>query len=98
MSEGLTYDELVADPMLQRAITRSIEIIGEATKNLSQTIKEEHPEVPWRLIAGSRDKMIHAYFNIDWRIVWDILMHEIPDLDRTIRTISYSYTHQEKDP
>ncbi|MDO9540081.1 MAG: DUF86 domain-containing protein [Methanocalculus sp.] len=85
--EGLTYDGLLDDPIRQRAIIRSIEIIGEATKNLSQKLKDEHTDIPWKLIAGSRDKMIHAYFDIDWRIVWNILTHEIPDLDEKMKNI-----------
>lgn len=86
-SEGLTYDELIVDPIRQRAIIRSIEIIGEATKNLSQGLKDEHPDIPWKLIAGSRDKMIHTYFDIDWSIVWNILTHEIPDLEEKFNNI-----------
>ena len=85
--KGLTYDELIDDPILQRAIIRSIEIIGEATKNLSKELKDEYPDIPWKLIAGSRDKMIHAYFDIDWRIVWSILTHEIPDLETKVSNI-----------
>ncbi|MBR1368490.1 hypothetical protein RJ53_02810 [Methanocalculus chunghsingensis] len=85
--KGLTYDKLIDDQIRQRAIIRSIEIIGEATKNLSQELKDEHPDIPWKLIAGSRDKMIHAYFDIDWRIVWNILTHEIPDLEDKINSI-----------
>jgi uncharacterized protein with HEPN domain len=61
--------------------------LGGATKNLSQKLKDEHADIPWKLIAGSRDKMIHAYFDIDWRIVWNILTHEIPDLDEKMKNI-----------
>jgi len=81
VGRGLTYEGLLADPVRQRAVVRSIEIIGEATKNISAHLKEQHPDIPWRLIAGSRDKLIHAYFEVDWRIVWSILQDEIPVLE-----------------
>jgi len=72
---------------MQRAVIRSIEIIGEATKNLSNTLKEQYPDVPWRLIAGTRDKLIHAYFEVDWVIVWNILQSEIPVLGENVQAI-----------
>jgi len=87
IGKGLTYDGLLTDPLQQRAIVRSIEIIGEATKNLSEPLKEQHPEIPWRLIAGSRDKLIHAYFEVDWRIVWNILQNEVPNLEQGVQAI-----------
>ena len=83
----LTYDGLLADPVRQRAIVRSIEIIGEATKNVSERLKEQYPDIPWRLIAGSRDKLIHAYFEVDWRIVWNILKNEIPVLEPKVQAL-----------
>ncbi|HOI58429.1 MULTISPECIES: DUF86 domain-containing protein [unclassified Methanoculleus] len=83
----LTYERLLADPVRQRAIVRSIEIIGEATKNISEPLKEQYPEIPWRLIAGSRDKLIHAYFEVDWRIVWNILQNEVTALEPRVQAI-----------
>ncbi|MCK8519262.1 HepT-like ribonuclease domain-containing protein [Methanoculleus sp. 7T] len=87
VGKELTYDRLLADPVQQRAVVRSIEIIGEATKNVSKILKEQHPEIPWRLIAGSRDKLIHAYFEVDWRIVWNILQNEVPTLEQGVQAI-----------
>ncbi len=87
IGKELTYDGLLADPIRQRAVVRSIEIIGEATKNISGPLKEQHPEIPWRLIAGSRDKLIHAYFEVDWRIVWNILQNEVPALEQGVQAI-----------
>lgn len=87
VGRGLTYEELLTDPVRQRAVVRSIEIIGEATKNISEHLKEQYPDIPWRLIAGSRDKLIHAYFEVDWRIVWSILQDEIPVLEPGVQAI-----------
>jgi uncharacterized protein with HEPN domain len=75
------------DVWMQRAVIRSIEIIGEATKNLSSILKEQYPDVPWKLIAGTRDKLIHVYFEVDWIIVWNILQIEIPLLEKRVRAI-----------
>jgi len=87
LARGLTYEGLLTDSLRQRGIVRSIEIIGEATKNLSGDLKAQYPNIPWRLIAGSRDKLIHAYFEVDWRIVWSILQNEIPVLETGVQTI-----------
>jgi uncharacterized protein with HEPN domain len=87
VGRGLTYEGLLTDSLRQRGIVRSIEIIGEATKNLSGDLKAQYPNIPWRLIAGSRDKLIHAYFEVDWRIVWSILQNEIPVLETGVQTI-----------
>jgi uncharacterized protein with HEPN domain len=95
---GLTYEELLADPIRQRAIIRSIEVIGEAAKNVSDAKKAQYPDIPWRLIAGARDKLIHAYFNVDWGIVWNILQNEIPLLEPRVRSIIDELDSGTRDP
>lgn len=74
----ITYDDLVGDEVLKRSVLRSIEVIGEAAKHLPAPFRETHPEVPWKKMAGMRDRLVHAYFSVDWEIVWDVLTHEIP--------------------
>jgi len=94
----LTYDDLVRDEVLKRSVLRSIEVIGEAAKNLPTPFRDAHPEVPWKAMAGMRDRLIHAYFSVDWEIVWDVLINEIPAqkplilelLDRCEKEISQS--------
>ena len=82
-SKGLRKASLERNPVLQRAFSRSLEIIGEAVKNLSDDIKRRHPEIDWRGIAGLRDKLIHHYFSVDWDVVWDTIKRELPRLERT---------------
>jgi uncharacterized protein with HEPN domain len=70
----------LSDETLTRAIVRSLEIIGEATKKLPPDFKLLHPQIEWKKIAGTRDVLIHDYFGVDWDIVWDIVVNKLPDL------------------
>jgi uncharacterized protein with HEPN domain len=85
--KGLTYPEFLEDKKTQDAVVRNFEIIGEASKNIASIFKSEHPDVPWKKLAGLRDKLIHFYFGIDFKIVWNIARKEIPALRRQIKLI-----------
>jgi uncharacterized protein with HEPN domain len=82
ITEGRTYEDLLSDEYFSHAVIRAIEVIGEASKNLSPRLKEEHPGIGWREIAGMRDKVIHRYFEINWQIVWSVLSDDLPALER----------------
>ncbi len=84
---GLSFEELISDKVLQRASTRSLEIIGEASKNISEELKGKYTHIDWRKIAGLRDKLIHHYFGVDWDILWDVVKNRIPALERDIAEI-----------
>ncbi len=68
----------------QYAVLRALEIIGEATKNLSERLKEEHPEIPWKDVAGMRNKLIHQYFGVKMELVWETVRSKLPELERQI--------------
>jgi uncharacterized protein with HEPN domain len=83
----MTLEEFKQDKKTIFAVTRAIEIIGEATKQIPSTIREEYPQIPWRSIAGMRDKMIHQYFGINLQVLWDTVEQDLPPLKPTIKEI-----------
>jgi len=86
-SRDLSKEELVSNRLKQSAIVREIEIIGEAIRNISENLKNKHKEIEWKEIVGTRDKMIHHYFGIDFNIVWNIIHEDIPILKKLIEKI-----------
>ncbi|MCQ8893245.1 MAG: DUF86 domain-containing protein [Methanolinea sp.] len=64
-----------------------MEIIGEAAKNVPEVVTRNYPEIPWKFMAGLRDKIIHGYFAINYDIVWDVVIHKIPELEPKIRAM-----------
>ena len=80
MRATLTRQVLDEDPILQRAIVRSLEIIGEASKPLPAEMRNANPAVEWRAMARMRDRLIHDYFGVDLDIVWRVLQSNIPAL------------------
>jgi uncharacterized protein with HEPN domain len=78
--EGMIFAQFLKDHKTQDAVVRNLEVIGEAAKNLSHRLRKTHPHVPWKDLAGVRDKMIHHYFGINYEIVWTIAKKELPDL------------------
>ena len=82
-----TFDQVFDDEVLNRAIIRSLEIIGEASKKLHPDFKSKYVQIDWKALAGTRDKLIHDYFGVDYDIVWDIIKNELPDLGNELKRI-----------
>lgn len=76
----LTYYEFLDDETLKRAIVRSLEVIGEATKKIPEDFRLQWTTINWKNMAGMRDKLIHDYIGIDYTIVWDVVKNKIPEL------------------
>ncbi len=86
-THDLSKDQFLRDETLKRAFVRSIEIIGEASKNIPDEIRQKYAHIQWRAMAGMRDRLIHSYFGIDYDIVWDVVINKIPVLRREIEEI-----------
>lgn len=74
------YNKFLQDKKAQDAVVRNLEVVGEATKNISAKLRKQHPNIPWKDMAGLRDKLIHHYFGINYEIVWNIVEKELPVL------------------
>lgn len=86
-SAQLSKSDFVEDETLKRAFVRSLEIIGEAVKQLTLELREKYSNTNWRAIAGMRDRLVHVYFGVDYDIVWDAVTQKIPMLDTEVREI-----------
>lgn len=82
-----TKGHFLKNVMMQDAIVRKIEIIGEATKNIPASFKEKHRSIPWKKIAGMRDVLVHAYFEVRLDLVWEAVKEDIPKLKKQIQKI-----------
>lgn len=80
-------DAFMASTLIQDAVIRNLEIIGEATKKISHYIRENNCELPWREMSGLRDVLIHDYFGVDLKIVWNVVEKEIPKVKNGIMGI-----------
>lgn len=86
---GADWQDFENNIMLQDAVIRNIEIIGEASKKLSEKFRTNNKQVPWREIAGMRDKLIHDYFGVDVQVVWKTVSQDIPILENLIQSLNY---------
>lgn len=83
-SADLSREEFQADETLCRAFVRSIEVIGEAAKKVPPAFRDGYPHVEWRAMCGMRDRLIHAYFAVDYELVWDVVVNRMPELRRQV--------------
>ena len=86
-AQGLDYDSFLEKQIVQDAIVRQLEIIGEATKRISTEYRKSNPQIPWKVMAGMRDKLIHDYIDVDFRMVWSTVKEDIPELARLLKEL-----------
>lgn len=85
--KNMTYEDFSKDRKTINAVVRSIEIIGEAVKNLTISFRNKHPSIPWKKMAGMRDKLAHEYSGIDLAILWSVMKEDVPSLKPAIKQI-----------
>lgn len=83
-SQQLDESAFLQDETLKRAFVRSLEIIGEAAKHIPDELRQTYSAIEWRPLAGMRDRLIHAYFGVDYELVWDVVTTKIPALQPRI--------------
>ena len=82
--QGMDFEQFKQDDRTASAVIRKFEIIGEAAKGIPEEIKQEYPQIPWKEMAGMRDRLIHAYFNINHELVWKTIKRRVPVASRLI--------------
>jgi len=87
-TEKLTLAKLKKNDLIVDGVVRNLEIIGEAAKNIPQTVKDKYPAIEWKKIAGLRDILAHEYFGIDLEILWDIIENKLPTLKKEISRLA----------
>lgn len=86
-TDGISKEQFTEDEKLNLAVIRLFEILGEAANNISDDLREEYHDVPWREISGVRNRLIHGYFDVDLNIVWEIIQQDIPALISNLKYI-----------
>jgi len=85
--KGIDFEDFTKDKKTIYAVVRGIEIIGEATKHIPISIRNKYPEIPWKDIAGMRDKVIHEYFGVDLKVVWETVTRHLPEIRPLIQNV-----------
>jgi uncharacterized protein with HEPN domain len=86
-TNGVTYEEFLSSRLLQDAVIRQPEVMGEAARSLSADLQNEYPAIPWRQMISLRNRMIHAYFNVNLQIIWEIIQGDIPNLKQDMMRV-----------
>lgn len=84
-TSGMDFATFAANPTVVRSVLYSIAIMGEAAKSISPEFKATYPDVPWRAIAGTRDRIVHEYFRTNTRRIWDVVASDLDEMERALR-------------
>jgi uncharacterized protein with HEPN domain len=91
--EGKERSDLDQDRLINLALSRLLEIIGEAANRIPEVFQEEHPEIPWRQIISARNRLIHGYDNVDFDILWNIVKIDLPNLIKSLDVLLKNFHH-----
>ncbi len=84
-TKGMTFDQFIKDKKTSNAVLRSLEVLGEAAKQIPAPLRRKYHNIPWKTMAGMRDKLIHEYFGVDLKIVWQTLKNDLPSLESELK-------------
>jgi uncharacterized protein with HEPN domain len=85
--QGMSFEEFRSDDKTTSAVIRKFEIIGEATKQIPDSIRRQYPDIPWKDMAGMRDRLIHFYFGVDYHLVWAAIKERLPRLKEEMQKV-----------
>ena len=91
-TEGMDQQEFTASGITYDAVLRNLELIGEAATRIPEQVRQAHPEIPWRMIIATRNRLIHAYLGIDDDIIWSIIRDDIPSLLKALKQLKQDST------
>lgn len=94
--DGISFEQFKNNDLVNSAVIRKFEIIGEASKNISDTIKNHYPDIPWKNISGMRDKLIHVYFSVDYKLVWDTIKNALQVQKNNFKLLIEELNKQDK--
>ena len=84
-TQGIEYEDFLESDLLRHAVVRALEVIGEAVKNLPNELLEKYPQIEWKRVKGMRDRLAHAYFGVDYELLWKVVKEELPILCKVVR-------------
>ena len=87
-------DAFLSDDLVIDAVARNLEIIGEAARQLPEDFRRAHAQIPWTQIGGLRNRIVHDYFGLDLEIIWEIIQHDLPELEKQVRALQWTLIEQ----
>ena len=96
LAKGKAQADLDGDRLLQLALVRPLEIVGEAANRVPQRVREQHPDIPCHQIVALRNRLIHGYDAVDLNILWQIIVHDLPPLAAALERILAGYDVQQE--
>ena len=84
-TKGKNFEDFIADDMMYYAVVKNIEILGEASNMLTEEFRQAQPKTPWKQVNGTRNYIVHEYFQVDNNVVWDVITNDLPILEQQIK-------------